>query len=113
MSLEESQGQEAVPLLGTDNESQRRKQSTVHVCLVLFVHVVAISLAFIPAQQWLLLYLCRRYDPTQYHSDVYQSVYSLLRGTPPLTTLGLSNDPNTQWEQCRSNPSVQVIWYPN
>ncbi|KAL2914999.1 hypothetical protein HK105_205543 [Polyrhizophydium stewartii] len=54
-------GRRRQPRRGLGSNPERKGPSAYNACVPLFMHVLAVSLSLVPQQQWLLLYLCRRF----------------------------------------------------
>jgi MFS family permease len=94
---------ESTPLLDEETAPQSPQtpqsapQSTLSpysICIPIFISVFSVSLSIVSTQQWLLLFLCSRYDP--------EGTWISL-----ITSAEMRRDPT--WETCRVDTGVQAL----
>ncbi|KAI8917331.1 major facilitator superfamily domain-containing protein [Entophlyctis helioformis] len=97
--------------------AKARRPSPYHACVPLFLHVFAVSLAIVPLQQWMILYLCRRFP--QQHQQLLPAAGQWLdlpvETAPPTSAFlpGLFHTPavfsDADWPTCSANAAVQAL----
>ncbi|KAH6565279.1 hypothetical protein BASA50_002288 [Batrachochytrium salamandrivorans] len=87
--------------------------SPYHVFLPLFLQVAALSISIVPQQQWLILYLCRRFSVAAAAHQNYHSLSLFPNSSNTIYLPGMFDNPvafsSADWSICSSSPDIQIL----